>query len=63
MKKLLHNRNVLLVLVLLLLILIVVIASQLVDTTPDTLPELPASGQEGIPAAEAALPGSAPPAE
>ena len=61
MKKLLHNRNVLLALALLLLILIVAIASQLVDTTPDTLPELPAAGQEtaqpgqeGIPAAEAA---------
>ena len=54
MKKLLLNRNFLLALALLLLILIVAIASQLVDTTPDTLPELPASGQEGIPAAEAA---------
>ena len=48
MKKLLKNRNVLLVLIVLLLILAVWIASLLVDTTPETLPELPDAARETV---------------
>ena len=45
MKRLLHNRNALLILVLLLAIAVVLIVSKLIDTTPDTLPELPDAAQ------------------
>ena len=46
MKKLLKNRNLILGLAAVVLILAVWGISRLVDTTPDTLPELPSAGQE-----------------
>lgn len=49
MKKLLHNRNFVLVLALILVALIVLIASRLIDFTPKSLPTIPTTAPTDVP--------------